>query len=377
MKSSRYKGITIYEDKPTKDGRKYFFKKYKNGKHYSSERFKTKDEVVDEYARFVLKVDNPVNKRFDIVANDYFEEIQKYKKFSTYYTYINDYNRHIKPFFEHFYINKIKIADIRKWAENMQKKGLKINYLNKVQNILKNIFKFAMKNYNLNTNPVEIFGRFQEKNDKVVKDEEKLRYITLENFNKFISVIPKDDILSKTLFITLFYTGCRKGEIQALTWEDVDFDKNEIIINKTIYSKKLDKTTITSTKNNQNRKIKMSKTLKTSLYSYKFEMQKYTDYSDKWFVFGATRFLPSTTIDNYKHKYFKLSGIEEITVHEFRHSHVSLLINEYLKSGQTDTSKFFLMLSNRMGHTIDVMQKTYMHLFPTIQDEIIDLLDNL
>ena len=64
-------------------------------------------------------------------------------------------------------------------------------------------------------------------------------------------------------------------------------------------------------------------------------------------------------------------------MHEFRHSHVSLLINEYLKSGQTDTAKLFVMISNRLGHSIKVVQDTYMHLFPTIQDEIVDLLDNL
>lgn len=56
---------------------------------------------------------------------------------------------------------------------------------------------------------------------------------------------------------------------------------------------------------------------------------------------------------------------------------MSLLINEYVKSGQTDTTKFFLMLSNRMEHSIKVMQETYIHLFPTIQNEIVDLLDNL
>ena len=118
------------------------------------------------------------------------------------------------------------------------------------------------------------------------------------------------------------------------------------------------------------------------LILYKNEMIKYNDFKNKWFVFGGPRFLASTTIDNNKHKYFKLSGIKEITIHEFRHSHVSLLINEYIKKSneknmKIDTSKFFLMMSNRMGHSLDVMQKTYMHLFPTIQDEIIDLLDNL
>ena len=56
---------------------------------------------------------------------------------------------------------------------------------------------------------------------------------------------------------------------------------------------------------------------------------KYKDYSDDWFVFENTRFLPQTNIDRKKH--------------------------EYVKSGQTDTAKFFLMVSNRMGYSIDAM----------------------
>ena len=47
-------------------------------------------------------------------------------------------------------------------------------------------------------------------------------------------------------------------------------------------------------------------------------------------------------------------------MHEFRHSYVSLLVNEYVKccsnkDMKIDTAKFFLMLANRMGHTIQVM----------------------
>ena len=122
--------------------------------------------------------------------------------------------------------------------------------------------------------------------------------------------------------------------------------------------------------------------LNTSLIEYKNEICKFKDFSENWYVFGNTRFLPETTINRYKSIYFKKSGIKEITNHEFRHSHVSLLINEYIKTSKEknmkiDTAKFFLIMSNRMGHSIKVMQETYMHLFPTIQDEIVDLLDNL
>lgn len=380
MRNFRYKGITIYESEPTKDGRKYFFKKYKNGKHYSSEKYKTTDEVVNAYSRFVLKNNDPINKRFDLVADDYFDNLKKIRKESTVYTYIKDYNKHIYPYFKHSYINCINVSDIRKWAEMLEKIGYKIEYLNKLYNILKNIFDFGMKNYNLEINPVSVYGRFQEKNDKITTDEDKLRYITLDQFNQFISVV--DNIMWKTLFSTLFYTGCRKGELLALTWNDINFNLNEITINKTLYDNIKGKTTITSTKNNLNRKIIINKTLKNILINYKNEVMKFTDYSDSWFVFGNTTNLASTTINRYKHKYFELSGIKEITIHEFRHSHVSLLINEYIKVSKeknmkVDTTKFFLMMSNRMGHTIEVMQRTYMHLFPTIQDEIVDLLDNL
>lgn len=129
----------------------------------------------------------------------------------------------------------------------------------------------------------------------------------------------------------------------------------------------------------------MSKILYDELLKYKRLVKRYSDFCEDWFVFGNGIYLSRTTINRYKTNYFKKLNegkkeketIQEITVHEFRHSHVSLLVNEYLKSGQTDTTKFFIMMSDRLGHTGEEMQKTYLHLFPTIQNEIVDILDNL
>ena len=146
------------------------------------------------------------------------------------------------------------------------KKGLKTNYLNKLYNILKGIFDFAIKNYGLNSNVVQLCGRFEKANEDVISDEQKLRYITHNDFNQFISFI--DDIEWKTFFIFLYYTGMRKGEVQALNWNDINFDKNEITVNKKLSVKTKDHYKITSTKNYINRKIKMSKTLKNQLLEY-------------------------------------------------------------------------------------------------------------
>lgn len=366
---------SIFKGTPTRDGRTYYYRIQVNGRRITSQKYKTKEECINALSHFVLEEKNPYNKLFKLIAEDYFKDLTTHQKESTVETYKLTYNKHIKPYFEQKYINSINVQDIKKWAENISKNGYSVDYMNKIYSVFKNIFDFAIKVYDLKYNPVSQFGRFKRKNDKIVDDKNKIRYINLDEFNKFISAV--DNPLWKAFFVTAYYTGCRKGELIALTWDCIDFDKNEIVINKTLYTKIKGKYVINSTKNNLNRKIKMSKTLRQALLTYKETQTRYNDYVDSWYVFGGPMFLSLTTIDRNKHNYFVKAGVREITMHEFRHSHVSLLINEYIKSGQTDTAKFFLMMSNRMGHTIDVMQKTYMHLFPTIQDEIVDLLDNL
>lgn len=367
--------MSIHKGKATKDGRIWYFTKYKNGINHTSKKYLTKEECQKAESKFILKNDNPINKRFDLVAEEYLEDIRKKRKESTYHSYTLDYKHNIYPYFKNNYINSITTLDIKKWSEMIEKRGLSLKYMNNLYSIFKGIFDFAIRNYGIESNPVSIVGRFQQKNNTIIKDEDKLRYITKEEFDKFISVV--DIPLFRMFFITLYFTGCRKGELQALTYNDIDFNKSEISIIKTLSIKTDKKYIITPTKTYNNRKIKMNKFLKDELYKYYLENKKYTDFSPDWFVFGGTIPLSQTTIDRYKHKYFELSGVHEISIHEFRHSHVSLLISKFLESGQTDTAKFFVMMSNRMGHTIGVMQKTYMHLFPTVQDEIVDLLDNL
>lgn len=372
--------MAIYKsENPTKDGRQYYFTVYKkdsygNNKKYKSKKYKTKPEAKTAEAMFLLNKNNPTNIKFNILANEFFDDLSKIKKESTLYTYKKDFKNHILPYFDNLNIADLKMFHIKNWANELNKKNISVAYKNKIYNILKLIFDFAIKYHDLPTNYAKEYGRFQGKNDEIII-ESKIKYISYNDFNKFISVIDND--LWKTFFTFAYYTGCRKGEIFALTWEDINFNNKLITINKTLNEEIKGKFAITSTKNNKLRKIQMNKKLIDALLTYKQTVKQYSDYNDKWFVFGNTQHLSKTTVDRYKHKYFKLANVNEITMHDFRHSHVSQLINEYVKSGQTDTTKFFIMMSDRMGHSIEVMQKTYMHLFPTVQNEIVNLLDNL
>ena len=82
--------------------------------------------------------------------------------------------------------------------------------------------------------------------------------------------------------------------------------------------------------------------------------------------------MPSTTIDREKDNYFALAKeaygekINRITNHEFRHSHASYLISQGIRPER---------IAYRLGDTVETVMKTYAHLFPEVEDEIIEELD--
>ena len=113
----------------------------------------------------------------------------------------------------------------------------------------------------------------------------------------------------------------------------------------------------------------MSKTLYETLSEYKKEVMKFTDYSNNWFVFGNTRFLPETNIARNKHKYFELSGVKEITIHEFRHSHATMLVEKKLMIKE---------VSRRLGHSnTNITLNTYTHTNKMQEKKVIKTLNFL
>lgn len=179
----------------------------------------------------------------------------------------------------------------------------------------------------------------------------------------------------KLLFEFLFYTGARIGEVICLTWKDIDLQNKYVSITKTLY--KIHNNTPTSNKTHKNRQIYLNDCLVKELANYKAIKMQYKDFSDDWYIFGDVFTLATTTLERKKHHYFNLCGVREITIHEFRHSHVSLLVNEYIKNGGTDGRSFLISVSARLGHSIPVMFKTYLHLFPNTQNDIVKMLNNI
>lgn len=311
------------------------------------------------------------------VIEKYLQQQKQYNKESTYYDRVSTITQRILPYFSGKLINEITTDDIIKWHDELNELNYALSYKQKCHDVLKNIMNLEINI--LGRNVVNEVGNFKPEKinkEEIIQMDDRLRYINYEEFKQFTSVI--DEKVWYVYFNILYFTGMRKGEVQALTWNDIDFKRNIIKVNKTLTTKtNLSPWKITSTKNLKNRTIDIDSNLANLLKDFFEYKKRQSDFSTEHFVLGGVEPLKQNTIEHHKEKYFKLAGLPEITNHEFRHSHVSLMINEYLKTGQTDTTKFFIMMSNRLGHTIKVMQETYLHLFPDIQTPIVNLINQL
>lgn len=186
-----------------------------------------------------------------------------------------------------------------------------------------------------------------------------------------MAVIPNHSIQSqhrKIMYEMLFYTGIRIGELQALTWENVNFEKNQITIEQTlIYQTKNDWYLSTPKSNKAYRTIGIGSNLSTKLAQWK-KLQEMVGNFEYMAQLDGT-FTPPYSFANWLKDYAKQAGIKPIKLHSLRHSHVALLVEKNIQP---------LMIQERLGHAnIQITLGTYGHLYAKADDRVVEAIDTL
>ena len=111
----------------------------------------------------------------------------------------------ILPYFGNKRVNDITAADIRQWQNELIKMGYSPTYLKTINNQLSAIFNYAVRYYDLKSNPCAKAGSMGK------SKAEEMDFWTGEEFRKFI-----DSVMNKRLsymaFMTLYWTGMRLGD---------------------------------------------------------------------------------------------------------------------------------------------------------------------
>lgn len=113
----------------------------------------------------------------------------------------------------------------------------------------------------------------------------------------------------------------------------------------------------------------MPQVLTNGLKMMKSEAEKIPVFNENFFVAGDMLPVCSNTLTNHKNVNCKLANVKQIRLHDFRHSCASLLVNK----GANIT-----VVAKYLGHTkIEETLNTYTHLFNSVLNEVVDLIDKL
>lgn len=338
--------MPVYKD-PKRDT--YYFVTRINGKQVKRRGFESKREAKRAEAEAILNYDEMEleNPTFEFIANEYLEWYKKRRKLSSYTKISSIVNIHLIPHFGNKKLLSIRARDITKYQDKIID-NFAASHVKKIHTVLSAIFNYAIKQEFTKDNPARTVGNVDLEEDKHIN------FWILDEFKTFIKHV--DEFIYYTLFMVLYYSGMRKGELLALTWADIDFESNMININKTAYNR-----VITKPKTSASiRKIKMPKHVMRLLSQLKAQ----TDPKMTYVVFGEYHdHISTTTLDRRYEKWIKATKVKKIRLHDFRHSHASYLINK----GTIPS-----VIAKRLGHSNQATTlNVYSHLYPSTEEEAV------
>ena len=351
--------MPAYKDEKTgKWFAKFYYTNWQGIKKQKWKRgFATKKEALGFERDFLEKQSANPDMTFQNLYEIYMEDMAARLKQSTLLTKKAVLQTHILPFFGSKPINEIKASDVRRWQAKLMSSpnNYSQTYLKKINTELNSIINYAKRFYDLNTNPCGKAGTIGK-----AKAEE-MDYWTYDEYIAFREGV-KDKSLSYICFEVLYWTGMREGELLALSPADIDLDNKTISINRT-YQRIGGKDVFTSPKTRKSkRKIPIPD----------FLCQELSDYIQSRYMLDADERLFPVTKSYLSHEMIrgcKNTGVKKIRIHDIRHSHASLLINQGCDA---------LMLADRLGHEkVSTTLNTYSHLFPHKQQELVHSLESL
>ena len=309
---------------------------------------------------------------FQELYNEYMQEKQHEVRQSTYNKCESICLNHILPYLKNEKVQNLNVQKLNLWRNKIanlpQKTTTKNNTLKQLRAILSYAtrLEYIPRNYAKDLSPFKDAYSFDT-------PQTKLNYYTPEEFKAFIKACEShtatlNDYGYTVFFYIAFYTGMRKGEINALRWSDIE---GNIIHVRRSYNQKLKNGVKETPPKNKSsvRDLQMPSVLQKELKEHQRRHKQIRGYSENFRVCGGIDVLKDTAIENRNTLCAKEAGVKHIRIHDFRHSHASVLCNKGINIQE---------VARRLGHSdVSMTWNTYSHLYPIEEERALEILDTL
>lgn len=321
--------------------------------------FATKREAVEWKRDFLNRYADNLNMTLGKFVEIYAEERRPRLKLNTWLTKEHIIETKILPYFADKPMNEITARDIIRWQNTLIEmrtdlgKPLSGTYLKTIHNQLTAIFTHAYKFYGLTSNPSTKAGSMGK------RDADEMSFWTRDEYALFAKSAMQDQ-MTFYAYEVLYWSGMRLGEMLALTLNDINFMRKTIRVNKS-YQRLQGEDVITDPKTKKSKRvITIPDQLCLELKQYA-AMQYDLDPEERLFK------ISKSTLSKHLKSNAKEAGLNQIRIHDLRHSHVSLLIELGFSA---------VAIADRLGHESVEITYRYAHLFPQRQVEMASKLDS-
>jgi integrase len=279
-------------------------------------------------------------------------------------SYRSALEQRVLPEFGAAKLGDIRRGDLHAFVERLIGGGLSASTVHNTITPLRAIYRRAADRGDVSVNPTVDLG-----NLPAVKLE-RIEMWAPEEAAALIEALPSSD---RAVWATAFYCGLRRGELQALRWEDIDIATGRIRVERAYDDKA--RLFIDPKSEAGRRTVPLVGILRDFLLEHRIETGR-----SEGLVFGATATRPFTpsnlarraatawkraNAERERHGEERLRGI---ALHKCRHTYASLMIAAGVNAKA---------LSTYMGHsTITITLDRYGHLMPGNEDEAAELLES-
>jgi integrase len=261
--------------------------------------------------------------------------------------------RHVLPDLGAARLSEIQRPDVQALADRLLARGLDPSTIRNALMPLRAIFRRALSRGDVAVNPTTglELPAVRGRRDRIASPQEAAA---------LLAALPEGD---RALWATAFYAGLRRGELMALTWEDVDLAAGLIRVERAWDAKS--RVIVEPKSRAGRRQVPVPAVLRDHLDEHKLR----TGRGDGDLAFGRTPGLPfdASAVADRAGTAWRRAGLNPITLHEARHTFASLMIAAGVNAKA---------LSTFIGHaSITITLDRYGHLMPGAEDEAAGLLD--
>ena len=374
MANKRYPGVY-----PDKDGTYYIKPRIKDvfgkTKQTTIRGFKTQKEASETKQEMQNKVTMAESSyvSYEQVFKENLEfKLQKGKiGKSTYNSCLGRNTLHILPEIGNINIYNLTAENYKNLQIKLKDKCLNIRTINGLHSDVVSTLKYATLFYKLEYNVAMMIGPLYKDRDNInsfttlddMKKIDKENSLSPEEWEKMIKIFETkiqntNDIEDKNIYIKdMLFFVCeyilmmRIGEVQALSYDAILFDKKVIFLNKA-YSKGVKD--ITPLKNRKTRFIYLPENV-LNLFKYCLgEDRKFNNFKTTNYIFGWTNHFSRTNVLRRLKNVQKEAGIEEnLTNHKLRHASISDMLYE-----KQDPTAIATMAGHNKEMTLNVYNQT-------------------